>query len=146
MSGSHGDLFHEIGKLVLAAHAGQAIDLSAKSEELAERYVELGMPADLIAKAIARSLGAISVSMAVVANGHHNGNGANGNGHAVNGNGHAVNGNGHSANGHHNGNGHDSIHLNGAEEDEPLDLRPVESQAEAASTVFPSGLRLAVLS
>jgi hypothetical protein len=149
MSGSHGDLFHEIGKLVLAAHAGQAIDLSAKSEELAERYVELGMPADLIAKAIARSLGAISVSMAVVANGHHNGNGDHAtaeNGHGTNGH---ANGNGHAVNGHRNGNGHsggDAIHLNEMEEDEPLDARPVESQAEAASTVFPSGLRLAVLS
>jgi hypothetical protein len=149
MSGSHGDLFHEIGKLVLAAHAGQAIDLSAKSEELAERYVELGMPADLIAKAIARSLGAISVSMAVVANSHHNGSGDQAkaeNGHSANGH---ANGNGHAVNGHRNGNGHNgehAIHLNGAEEDEPLDARPVESQAEAASAVFPSGLRLAVLS
>lgn len=144
MSGSHGDLFHEIGKLVLAAHAGQAIDLSAKSEELAERYVELGMPADLIAKAIARSLGAISVSMAVVANGHHNGNGD----HAKAENGHGANGHA-NGNGHRNGNGHngeDSIHLNGVDEEEPLDARPVESQAEAASAVFPSGLRLAVLS
>ena len=139
MSGSHGDLFNEIGKLVLAAHAGQAIDLSAKSEELAERYVELGMPAELIAKAIARSLGAISVSMAIVSDRHRNANGH----HAGAENGYNGNGaNGHKSNGEHG----DPAQANGADAEEPTDLRPVESQAEAASAVFPSGLRLAVLS
>jgi hypothetical protein len=141
MSGSHGDLFNEIGKLVLAAHAGQAIDLSAKSEELAERYVDLGMPAELIAKAIARSLGAISVSMAIVSDAHRNGNGH----HAQAENGHGVNGNG--VNGHkQNGADGDPTDVNGAEEEAVDAARPVESQAEAASAVFPSGLRLAVLS
>lgn len=150
MAGSHGDLFQEIGKLVLAAHAGQSIDLAAKSEELAERYVGLGMPAELMAKAIARSLGAVGISMAIVANGHHkpdphhanraNGNGANGNG--LNGNG--LNGNGH-ANGHA---GEGAITLsNGGDADEAIDVaQPTESQAKAASSaLFPSGLRLSVL-
>ena len=50
MSGSHGDLFGEIGKLVLAAQAGQEIDLDAKSEELAERYRALGVSEEIIAK------------------------------------------------------------------------------------------------
>ncbi len=66
MAGTHGDLFSEIGKLVLAAHAGQAIDLDKKSRELAHRYWKLGVPADAIARAIARSLGAVSVSMAII--------------------------------------------------------------------------------
>ena len=66
MAGTHGDLFSEIGKLVLAAHAGQAIDLDGKSRELAQRYWKLGVPAEAIARAITRSLGAVSVSMAIV--------------------------------------------------------------------------------
>ena len=66
MSGTHGDLFREIGSLVVAAHAGQTIDLTAKSEEMAERYRSLGLPAETLAKAIARSLGAISVSLELV--------------------------------------------------------------------------------
>ncbi len=66
MAGTHGDLFSEIGRLVLAAHAGQAIDLDQKSQELAHRYWKLGVPADAIARAIARSLGAVSISMAIV--------------------------------------------------------------------------------
>ena len=66
MAGSHGDLFSEIGKLVLAAHAGQGIDLDEKSRELAQRYWKLGVPAEAIARAITRSIGAVSVSMAIV--------------------------------------------------------------------------------
>ena len=66
MSGTHGDLFREIGRLVVAAHAGQAIDLKTKSEEMAERYRNLGLPAETLAKAIARSLSAVSVSMELV--------------------------------------------------------------------------------
>jgi hypothetical protein len=66
MSCSHGDLFGEIGELVLAAQAGRAIDLSAKSGELAQRYRVLGISEELIAKAITRSIGAISFSMARV--------------------------------------------------------------------------------
>lgn len=66
MASTHGDLFSEIGKMVLAAHAGQAIDLTAKSEELARRYINLGVPADTIARAIARSLGAVGVSLSMM--------------------------------------------------------------------------------
>jgi hypothetical protein len=66
MSGTHGDLFREIGSLVFAAHAGEAIDLKTKSEEMAERYRNLGLPAEMLAKAIARSLSAVSVSMALM--------------------------------------------------------------------------------
>jgi hypothetical protein len=69
MSGSHGDLFSEIGKLVLAANSGEAIDLDAKSVELAQRYNQLGFSEDVIARAIARSIGAIGFSIAKVMNG-----------------------------------------------------------------------------
>jgi hypothetical protein len=143
MSGSHGDLFQEIGKLVVAAHAGQAIDLDAKSEELAERYGNLGMPADLIARAIARSLGAISVSMAIVANGHRGSNGHHANGYR----GHAANGHGRdhlNGNGHASGNG-EALPGEGTDAEE-LVAQPTEAQVEAASALFPSGLRIAVLS
>jgi hypothetical protein len=130
MSGTHGDLFVEIGKTVLAAHAGQAIDLTQKSEELAHRYWNLGVPPETIAKAIARSLGAIGMSMAIVSrpDGHASGNG----------NGHAavvpaddvirVNG----------GDGNDSDHATAPEAAEP--------PAKSAPALFPSGVRLAVLS
>ncbi len=128
MSGTHGDLFAEIGKMVLAAHAGQAIDLEAKSEELALRYWNLGVPADTIAKAIARSVGAIGMSIAIV---------SHGNGHK------------HHANGNGNGrprpiNADNSISVSPAEESAEAE-RP-ESPAKAAAALFPSGLRLAVLS
>lgn len=69
MSGSHGDLFSEIGRLVLAANSGEAIDLDAKSVELAQRYNQLGLSEDMIARAIARSIGAIGFSLAKVMNG-----------------------------------------------------------------------------
>jgi hypothetical protein len=66
MVGMHGDLFSEIGKLVVAAHGGQPIDLIDTSEDLAQRYANLGVPADAIARAIARSLGAVGLSLALV--------------------------------------------------------------------------------
>ena len=66
MAGMHGDLFSEIGKLVVAAHGGQPIDLIDTSEDLAQRYANLRLPADAIARAIARSLGAVGLSMALV--------------------------------------------------------------------------------
>ena len=64
MTVSHGDLFGEIGELVLAAQAGRQIDLAAKSEDLARRYRKLGVSEEVIAKAITRAIGAISFSMA----------------------------------------------------------------------------------
>ena len=63
MSNSHGDLFTEIGKLVLAANSGQAIDLNATVTDLAERYRNLGMTEETMMKVITRSIGAISYSM-----------------------------------------------------------------------------------
>ena len=122
MSGSHGDLFGEIGKLVLAAQAGQEIDLSAASEELALRYRKLGVSEEVIAKAITRSIGAISFSMARVSLGEPAANGNGSNGHGQNGDDH---------------NGHDHNGSNGAD--------PSELPALPKS-IFPSGVRLAVLS
>lgn len=75
MSVSHGDLFSEIGQLVLAANAGEAIDLRAKAEELAKRYKTLGLSEAMLARAIARSIGAIGFSMAMVSNGDHRASG-----------------------------------------------------------------------
>ena len=121
MSGTHGDLFREIGKLVVAAHAGQSIDLKTKSEEMAERYRNLGLPAETLAKAIARSLGAISISMELVP--PHS---------AKDGNGHAD----------------EPTHLDDgapmpvAEEE----VKVLEGPAKRASRLFPSGLRLGLLS
>ena len=66
MAGMHGDLFSEIGRLVVAAHGGQPIDLIDTSEDLAQRYANLRLPADAIARAIARSLGAVGLSLAFV--------------------------------------------------------------------------------
>ena len=162
MSGTHGDLFSEIGKIVLAAHSGSPIDLKAKSEDLANRYWNLGLPPATMAKALARSIGAIGVSMALVApqNGGTNGHAAataNGheNGHpATNGNGHAV------ANGSQmdllvpkddgepiklNGVGDEAEHTNGHAA-EHTNGHEVESPAKLAAALFPSGVRLAVLS
>jgi hypothetical protein len=106
MSGSHGELFGEIGKLVLAANSGEAIDLDAKSEELAQRYNKLGLSEAVIARAIARSIGAIGFSMAKVSNGDHSGEAA------------------------------------------LIAREPSlgEAASKAAATLFPSGVRLAVLS
>lgn len=160
MSSSHGDLFSEIGKLVLAAHAGQAIDLDAKSAELAQRYCDLDVPAESIAKAISRSIGAIGFSMAAVnakgqglpdqahANGHSGVDGSNGNGSAHNGHMNGANGNGHAAPEAVNGNGQaaaadEEPHL--PPEDE-YDI-PLESdQVAKLPKLFPSGVRLALLS
>ncbi len=127
MSGTHGDLYREIGKLVLAAHAGQAIDLKTESEVMAERYRNLGLPAELLAKAIARSLGAISVSMELVP-------------------------------AHAGENGHARIELPEGEEIRLDDGAParasisaderaaIEGPSKKASRLFPSGVRLGLLS
>ena len=69
MTGTHGDLFREIGALVVAAHDGQSFDLKQTAEELARCYVNLGVPADTIARALARSMAAVGVSMAMMRRG-----------------------------------------------------------------------------
>jgi hypothetical protein len=63
MSNSHGELFTEIGKLVLAANSGQAIDLNATVKDLSDRYRNLGMTEETMLKVVTRSVGAISYSM-----------------------------------------------------------------------------------
>jgi hypothetical protein len=127
MSGSHGDLFGEIGKLVLDAQAGQDIDLSAKAEELAERYRPLGISEEIIARAITRSIGAISFSMARVSLGDKVEEAVR----------LEVNGNGH--------NGHDGQDHNGQDHDGENGAEPSDLPALPKS-IFPSGVRLAVLS
>lgn len=118
MSGSHGELFGEIGTLVLAAHAGQAIDLAAKSEELTQRYETLGVSQEIIAKIIARSIGAISFTMARVSLGEEP---ANGEADAA-------------------------FRMNGAAHDTVADGPEAPVSASPAKTLFPSGVRLSVLS
>ena len=118
MSVSHGDLFGEIGELVLAAQAGRQIDLTAKSEDLARRYQKLGVSEEVIAKAITRSIGAISFSMARVSLGENGTNGAD-----------AANG--------HSENGYEGAPSESEEESE-LPALP--------KSIFPSGVKLAVLS
>ena len=67
MAATHGDLFREIGELVVAAHAGKTIiDLTQTSQEMALRYAEIGVSAETIARAIARSVGAVGISLAIV--------------------------------------------------------------------------------
>lgn len=129
MSGTHGELFSEIGKLVLAAHAGQTIDLQAKAEELAQRYFALDLPAEAIAEAIARSLGAVSMSMAIVAQANGR-TGENGSAHA-NGEGRQM------ENGKVNGSGPSALTAGG---------RVPDVEARKVADLFPSGVRLAVLS
>ncbi len=63
MSGSHGDLFAEIGKLVLAINLGKAIDLDATAKDLAERYQNLGITEETFAKVVTRSIGAVRLSV-----------------------------------------------------------------------------------
>ena len=113
MAGTHGDLISEIGKLVVAAHAGQAIDLTATSEELACRYSHLGVPADSMARAIARSLSAVGVSMALMKAGQPAGRGDE---------------------------------LDDVPPQGDYDPEAAEDRAKAAAALFPSGVRLAVLS
>jgi hypothetical protein len=123
MSGTHGDLFREIGRLVVAAHAGQTIDLTNKSEEMAERYRNLGLPAETLAKAIARSLSAVSVSMEIVpAQLRTNGS----TGIAM---------------------PHDAISLDDAAPAAKLEPRKLaDGPAKRMSRLFPSGIRLGLLS
>ena len=67
MPRTHGELFGEIGELVYSAHQGHEIDLAAASKDLALRYADLRLPAEAIARAIARSAGAVGISLALVA-------------------------------------------------------------------------------
>ncbi len=66
MSGTHGDLFREIGAIVVAAHEGEPIELDVKAEDLAQRYAHLRVSREMVARAIARSAGAVGVSFALV--------------------------------------------------------------------------------
>lgn len=117
MAGTHGDLFSEIGKLVLAAHAGQAIDLDKKSAELARRFWNLGVPEETIARAIARSLGAVGMSMAIVRDQH--GKGAS----------------------------EPSTAAGPGAEDGPVPgAGEADEAAKSPAALFPSGVRLALLS
>jgi hypothetical protein len=64
MSNSHGDLFTEIGKLVVAVNMGQAIDLDATAKDLAKRYQHLDISEATFVKIVSRSIGAVRLSLA----------------------------------------------------------------------------------
>jgi hypothetical protein len=108
MAGTHGDLFREIGALVVAAHEGEPIDLKAKGEEL-----------DTIARAIARSASAVGVSMALMQISRRNAIHVNGDAPA------------------------NSGAVSGLDKEAPTHSSGVEKSPAA---LFPSGVRLAVLS
>lgn len=118
MAGTHGDLFREIGALVMAAHEGQSFDLTHTSEELARCYINLGVPADSIARAIARSMAAVGVSMELFRS---------------------------SDRPEFLQNGHRLDGFDGAERPEADGFVP-DAATRSASVLFPSGVRLAVLS
>jgi hypothetical protein len=115
MAGTHGDLISEIGKLVVAAYAGEPIDLTATSQDLACRYAHLKVPPDSMARAIARSLSAVGVSIAVM----------NAAGDAVR---------------------SDGSPDPGEQGDAAYDPAPLDKRAEAAAALFPSGVRLTLVS
>ena len=121
MTGTHGDLFREIGALVVAAHEGQSFDLKQTAEELARCYVNLGVPADTIARALARSMAAVGVSMAILRPGDRP----------------IITRNGEAA----------DLVVPDAEDATTTVHPPVpDDAARSGSMLFPSGVRLAVLS
>ena len=60
---SSAELSIEISRIVSRAMCGEPIDVAAHSEELATRFSDLGMSAELIGKAIARAAGMVGVAL-----------------------------------------------------------------------------------
>ena len=57
------ELSLDIAELVSRARGGEPIDTSAKGEELAAKYPDLGMSGELIGKAIARAAGMLGLAI-----------------------------------------------------------------------------------
>ena len=57
------ELSLDIAELVSRARGGEPIDTTAKGEELAAKYPDLGMSGELIGKAIARAAGMLGVAL-----------------------------------------------------------------------------------
>ncbi len=57
------ELSLDIAELVSRARGGEPIDTSAKGEELAAKYPDLGMSGELIGRAIARAAGMLGVAL-----------------------------------------------------------------------------------
>lgn len=57
------ELYREISGLVFRALKGEAVDTVSAGSDLAARFPDLGMPGDLIAKAIARAAGMMGISL-----------------------------------------------------------------------------------
>jgi hypothetical protein len=60
---SSAELSLDISQIVSRALGGEPIDVAGQSEALAARHADLGMPAELIAKAIARAAGMVGVAL-----------------------------------------------------------------------------------
>lgn len=60
---SSAELSIEISHIVTRAMGGEPVDLAGRSEELAARFSELGMSAELIGKAIARAAGMVGIAL-----------------------------------------------------------------------------------
>jgi hypothetical protein len=60
---SSADLSVEIYRLVTRVAGGEPIDVATRCEELAARYADLGLSAQLIGKAIARAAGMVGVAI-----------------------------------------------------------------------------------
>jgi hypothetical protein len=60
---SSAELSLDISELVSRALGGELIDVVVQSEALASRHANLGMSAELIAKAIARAAGMVGVTL-----------------------------------------------------------------------------------
>jgi hypothetical protein len=60
---SSAELSLDISRLVSRALGGEPIDIAGQSAELAVRHADLGMSAELIAKAIARAAGMVGVAL-----------------------------------------------------------------------------------
>ena len=60
---SSANLSLDIADLVSRARGGEPIDTTAKGEELAAKYPDLGMSGELIGRAIARAAGMLGVAL-----------------------------------------------------------------------------------
>ena len=60
---SSAELSLEISRIVSRAMGGEPIDVAVHSQELAARFSDLGMSAELIGKAIARAAGMVGIAL-----------------------------------------------------------------------------------
>src|SRR5262245_60937461 len=66
------ELSRDIAQLISRARGGEPIDTAGEGEELAARYPDLGMSAELIGKAIVRAAGMLGLEVNGAASPHAN--------------------------------------------------------------------------